>query len=101
MKVVDLLALIAVGAIALVGYDKYKSYAATRAESQAAPTPISAPASSAAEPIPATEQFKCDGRTQCSQMTSCAEATYFLQHCPNTKMDGNNDGEPCEQQWCT
>lgn len=44
--------------------------------------------------------FQCDGRTHCSQMTSCAEATYFLQHCPNTQMDGNHDGEPCEQQWC-
>jgi len=40
--------------------------------------------------------FRCDGRTHCSEMTSCAEATYFIQHCPNTKMDGNNDGVPCE-----
>ena len=45
-------------------------------------------------------QFRCDGRTYCSQMTSCAEATYFLRNCPNTKMDGNNDGIPCERQWC-
>jgi cold shock CspA family protein len=45
-------------------------------------------------------KFKCDGRTHCSQMTSCEEATYFLQNCPNTQMDGNHDGEPCEQQWC-
>jgi hypothetical protein len=45
-------------------------------------------------------QFKCDGRIYCSQMTSCAEATYFLQNCPGTKMDGNNDGIPCERQWC-
>ena len=45
-------------------------------------------------------QFKCDGRTYCSQMTSCAEATYFLKTCPGTKMDGDNDGIPCEQQWC-
>lgn len=45
--------------------------------------------------------FKCDGRTYCSQMTSCAEAKYFLKNCPNTEMDGNNDGEPCEKQWCT
>jgi hypothetical protein len=45
-------------------------------------------------------RFQCDGRTHCSQMTSCAEAIYFLQHCPNTQLDGNNDGEPCEQQWC-
>jgi cold shock CspA family protein len=45
--------------------------------------------------------FRCDGRTHCSQMTSCAEATFFLQNCPNVQMDGNNDGVPCEQQWCT
>jgi len=45
-------------------------------------------------------QYKCDGRTYCSQMTSCAEATYFLRNCPGVKMDGNNDGVPCEKQWC-
>ncbi|MBK7473147.1 MAG: excalibur calcium-binding domain-containing protein [Betaproteobacteria bacterium] len=45
-------------------------------------------------------QFNCDGRIYCSQMSSCAEATYFLQHCPGTKMDGDNDGVPCERQWC-
>ena len=43
----------------------------------------------------------CDGRTHCSQMTSCAEATYFLKNCPGVKMDGDNDGVPCEQQWCS
>lgn len=47
-----------------------------------------------------TPSFACDSRRHCSQMTSCAEATYFIQHCPNTKMDGNNDGIPCEKQWC-
>lgn len=47
-----------------------------------------------------TSKFSCDGRTYCSQMTSCAEATYFIEHCPATKMDGNNDGVPCEKQWC-
>lgn len=49
----------------------------------------------------ASSAYRCDGRTHCSQMTSCAEATYFLRHCPNVQMDGNNDGVPCEQQWCT
>ena len=44
--------------------------------------------------------FSCDGRTKCSQMTSCAEATYFIRNCPNTTMDGNSDGVPCESQWC-
>lgn len=47
-----------------------------------------------------TSGFKCDGRTHCSQMTSCEEATFFLRNCPNVKMDGNNDGVPCEKQWC-
>jgi hypothetical protein len=53
-----------------------------------------------APPVVTTPSFSCDGRQHCSQMKSCAEATYFIQHCPNTKMDGNNDGIPCEQQWC-
>lgn len=44
--------------------------------------------------------FKCDGRTHCSQMTSCAEATFFIRNCPGTQMDGDNDGVPCESQWC-
>lgn len=43
---------------------------------------------------------RCDGRTHCSQMTSCAEATYFLRNCPGVQMDGDNDGIPCERQWC-
>ena len=46
------------------------------------------------------QTFECDGRTYCSEMKSCDEATYFLQNCPNTKMDGDGDGEPCEQQLC-
>lgn len=44
--------------------------------------------------------YSCDGRTMCSQMTSCAEARYFIRNCPNTQMDGDRDGEPCESQWC-
>jgi len=41
-------------------------------------------------------KFTCDGRQHCSQMTSRAEAVFFIRHCPNTKMDGDNDGIPCE-----
>lgn len=48
----------------------------------------------------ASKQYRCDGRVHCSQMTSCAEATFFLRNCPGTKMDGDNDGVPCEGQWC-
>ncbi|MFM6991749.1 MAG: excalibur calcium-binding domain-containing protein, partial [Rhodoferax sp.] len=45
--------------------------------------------------------FQCDGRRYCQQMTSCAEAKYFLSHCPGVKMDGDGDGIPCEEQWCS
>ncbi len=33
-------------------------------------------------------------------MTSCKEARFYLKNCPNVKIDGNNDGVPCESQWC-
>jgi hypothetical protein len=52
------------------------------------------------DPSATQADFSCDGRTHCSQMTSCKEAEYFLQNCPGVEMDGNNDGEPCESQWC-
>ena len=60
---------------------------------------VSAEASTTPEPaVPV--QFRCDGRTRCSHMTSCEEAKFFLRNCPGTQMDGDNDGIPCEQQWC-
>ena len=43
-----------------------------------------------------TSRFKCDGRQYCSQMSSRAEAVFFIRNCPNTKMDGDFDGVPCE-----
>ena len=49
---------------------------------------------------PQAARFSCDGRTHCSHMRSCEEAKFFLQNCPTTKMDGDNDGIPCERQWC-
>lgn len=44
--------------------------------------------------------FRCEGKQYCSQMTSCKEARFYLKNCPNVKIDGNNDGVPCESQWC-
>jgi cold shock CspA family protein len=50
----------------------------------------------------ATPSFQCEaGKTHCSHMSSCAEATFYIQNCPNTQMDGNGDGIPCERQWCS
>jgi hypothetical protein len=40
--------------------------------------------------------FRCDGRVHCSQMNSRAEAEFFVRHCPGTRMDGDSDGDPCE-----
>lgn len=52
------------------------------------------------KPSISERKYSCDGRTYCSQMTSCEEAEFFLRNCPNVKMDGNNDGVPCQSQWC-
>lgn len=89
------LGLLALIAMATYGYSQFKArtQVPVTAELGAAPRPI------LGSP-PATSSFRCDGRRHCSQMTSCAEATYFIRHCPNTEMDGNGDGVPCEQQWC-
>ena len=61
--------------------------------------PIAAPARPAVDAEAANR--RCDGRTHCSQMTSCEEATWFLAHCEGAKMDGDHNGVPCEQQWCS
>ena len=44
-------------------------------------------------------QLQCDGRQHCSQMSSYEEAKYFIENCPDTKMDGDGDGIPCERQF--
>jgi hypothetical protein len=33
-------------------------------------------------------------------MTSCEEAKFYLKNCPDAKIDGDDDGIPCEEQWC-
>ena len=48
---------------------------------------------------PERVSFRCDGRQHCSQMGSYEEAKYFLKNCPETKMDGDKDGIPCERQF--
>lgn len=94
-SVATAIGLLAIAAIGVYGYSTLAPgffSSATPATPAALKTPASSPARS--------QNFHCDGRTHCSQMTSCAEAKNFLRHCPNTAMDGDNDGRPCEQQWC-
>jgi hypothetical protein len=85
------------------GYVKYQDRVkAQRALETEVESPGSrAPQEAVTKPDASTvAAFKCDGRIYCSQMTSCAEAKFFLKNCPGTKMDGDNDGIPCESQWC-
>ena len=95
-----LIVVVILGLLAWKGYGRYQ-------EQRLAASAVAPEAAQSIQPVVETPavltdstRFACDGRTHCSQMTSCEEATYFIQHCPNTKMDGNNDGVPCERQWC-
>jgi len=74
---------------------------AEAASAAATQPPKTTPLPHGTSPAPAAaSRFHCDGRQYCSQMSSCEEAKYFLAHCPDVKMDGNQDGVPCEKQWC-
>ncbi|AFL74634.1 cold shock domain-containing protein [Thiocystis violascens] len=91
------LGLLVIGAI---GVSAYSSFWPNGSATLAMPEFVDEIVDRNPEPAVSAQTFQCDGRTHCSQMTSCAEAEYFLRHCPDTRMDGNHDGEPCEQQWC-
>ena len=80
-------------AILLVAVASYAGWSYF-SDSQPAVTPSAVKPHS--EPVENLQSFQCDGRVHCSQMRSRAEAEFFIKHCPNTKMDGDNDGEPCE-----
>ena len=92
-KLVLILVVIGIGAFAF----QRLGLAPSNTPAQQAPS-ISIPSNSLLESAfsKPNSQFSCDGRQHCSQMTSRAEAVFFIQNCPNTKMDGDNDGRPCE-----
>jgi len=85
------LALLAVVAVGVYGYSRFAR--------QVAPA-VAANSDAQMQSASPSSRYACDGRTMCSQMTSCDEARYFIRNCPNTQMDGDGDGEPCESQWC-
>lgn len=113
MKFQTLILIVVIGAGGLVAYDHFRPRPAPPVAEAAPPrrrvvvdaNPVEdrswiKPREGEA-PAATASPYQCDGRTMCSQMRSCAEAEYFIQHCPGTKMDGDNDGVPCEQQWCS
>lgn len=96
-QVIALVLLIGLGVFAFKQYQSHThriELEAASTEPSPAPLPVSGRGESPAG-------FRCDGRRTCSQMTSCQEATWFINHCPGTEMDGNHDGTPCVKQWCT
>ncbi|HSG62940.1 MAG TPA: excalibur calcium-binding domain-containing protein [Pseudomonadales bacterium] len=86
--------------LALIGYGLWNYYGKAKYESyEAAQEPIfDRQAIEKAEEAAAiiSNNFRCDGRQYCSQMTSREEAVFFAKYCPNTQLDGDSDGEPCE-----
>ncbi|HEX2012861.1 MAG TPA: cold shock domain-containing protein [Roseateles sp.] len=102
-RLLTLLIFVGLGAF---GYKQYQSYE-RRLTLERMPAEPSVPVEgtrSAPRPAlmsPGGSNYRCDGRQHCSQMGSCAEATWFINNCPGTQMDGDRDGIPCEQQLCT
>lgn len=87
--------------VIIAGNSVTQEPSASTSLSQSTPAAISTP-TRVIPPAPesrfdtATARYSCDGRQHCSQMTSRAEAVFFIKNCPNTLMDGDNDGIPCE-----
>jgi cold shock CspA family protein len=88
-------AIVAVAFLAAVWFAVNEDHS-PRSDSYVAPDQTALTLSSPA----GSSKYTCDGRQRCSEMKSCAEANYFIRHCPGTEMDGDNDGVPCEDQWC-
>ncbi len=90
--------LVAAAVIATAGYMGYNRISANTASES-----IAVKYQQDSVPVQITsrsqDQFTCDGRQHCSEMSSYEEAKFFLANCPNTKMDGDGDGEPCERQF--
>ena len=92
-----LLPLVAVLLVGWYGFTSYQSHSPVSTEVPGDPIP---PSTVSAHEEVSSASFSCDGRNRCSEMHSCEEAEFFLKNCPGMKMDGDNDGVPCESQWC-
>lgn len=90
-----------IGLLVMIGvlytaYDKYQRY---QLANQDETTNLISTPDQVNSTAPSSPQFSCDGRQHCTQMGSYEEAVYFINNCPNTKMDGDGDGIPCESQF--
>lgn len=87
--------------VAGLGWYGYAQYTERVDATTLAPQNLMSSPAQTATPEIKQPSFQCDGRKHCSQMSSCSEAKLFLNNCPGMEMDGDGDGIPCEQQWCT
>ena len=99
-----LVPVLVIGALGWIGYQEYQraSVAGQPEDAQEVESDDESESQESDPERPSTsaEGYRCDGRQHCSQMRSCEEATWFLEHCPGMKMDGDNDGDPCERGPC-
>jgi len=92
LKKIVLLAIVLIAAWFFYGNKPADNWSVDRAQ----PEHVAQSTNRGQESPQAVSSFRCDGRVYCSQMASRAEAEFFLRNCPNTKMDGDHDGVPCE-----
>lgn len=45
---------------------------------------------------PSAEDFTCGSKQYCREMTSCEEAVFYMNECSLNRLDGNENGVPCE-----
>lgn len=82
--------------IASAGWRYFHNESSSRVTTEAQQPDSTALMSNSESDSTPSPTFQCDGRVYCTDMRSRAEAEFFIKHCPGTKMDGDNDGEPCE-----
>ncbi|MDP5147607.1 excalibur calcium-binding domain-containing protein [Shewanella sp. ULN5] len=98
-----LIPLLVILTLGILGFQKYKEMTVTPVlTNQDIKQMEWQPTVQNSNPITSQPTFRCEaGKIHCSQMRSCAEATFYNNNCPGTKMDGDRDGIPCETQWCS
>ena len=48
-------------------------------------------------PTTTNSSYSCGSKKYCTQMASCSEAKYYYSNCGLKKLDGDDDGVPCEK----
>lgn len=85
-------------ALSIGGITWLSSKCSSSEASAPTPTEQNIPTSNVFDVTPSTS-FQCTGKQHCSQMSSKEEAQFYLAHCPNVMMDGDGDGDACEEQF--